>query len=331
MSYRYSILSPEISQLTCESRAVLLARGAVVDGNSVRPGGFCFGNVVLPAAVIRTTQRTVCPSCVALGGVSLCVWELRAYDVCHRHGVSLVDTCHGCGNRLSWAMASLRACACGFPIGQLPAKSAPAGRARLCAVLAQAMLTSIQWDAAPKFPTLGRRLPIDWALLLEEFLSKVMLPRFTRVRGMSGFDIDGTKGDELVAAMLEDLQYRDYVRDTLFLHAAAKPTTLLNSLRPGQDAQTLRARFDPCWRELSFHKSLWRAKQNVQSGTAHRAVRRLIKAGVLKAAGRDHMVHPTSLEVGPPAAWCDAEMPANVAAQFRASAAVFKGAAGLVS
>lgn len=318
---------PEISQLTCESRTVLLARGSLVESNGKRSDGCRFGNAVLPAEVLRTERRAVCPLCVAQGGVAQCVWDLCAYDVCHRHGVYLAKDCHSCGHRLSWKTPSLRACACGSPIGQLPAARAPSGRARFCAILAEAMLTSLNWDAGPPCPSVGRKLPIDWALLLEAFLSKVMLPRFVRLRGMSGFDAEGQRRDELIAAMLEDCLYRDYIRDTLFLHAAADPMSLLESLRPDQDAQSLRARFDPCWRELSFHKSLWSAKQRVQRDTAQRAVRRLMTAGALRAVGREHVVSTVSSDGEPPVAWCNAEMPVGQIVQSGAEFGRFEGLA----
>jgi TniQ len=295
---------PEIAQLTTESQTALLGRGTLVPASANRPGGRRFGSVVLPDEVVRKpSRRAVCPICVARGGVSLCAWDLRAYDTCHLHRVGLVDRCHGCRRQLSW---SSHACACGFPMGELPAVPVPAGRARICAVLAKATLTSIHCDSVQPAPATGRSLPIDWALFLKDFFAEVMLPRFERLKEMVAFDADGTRHDELVAAMLEDVRYRDYVRDVLFLHAAADPMTLLEALRPGQDAPALRTRFKPCWRELSFHRSLWIAQQKARRRVASRAVRRLVRAGALRAACREPMPRSAPLESGPPAAWLGA-------------------------
>lgn len=259
---------PEIARLTTESEKALMARGSHVRGAWAQLDGIRFGNVILPRRVVRLGQRMVCPMCIEQDGTSRCVWELRAYDVCERHGLYLVDTCSACGCALSWEHASSELCACGFPFARLVTTRARINRRRLCGVLAASMLSSISGGSVVDRRTCAPALPIDWALLLLEIITTVLIPRFGDLHGLAEAKRFRAARRGFAASMLEDHVYRDYLRETVFMYAAADPMTLVTVLQPGRRSVGKLGPADPWWEEVSFHRSLWDFKREEQEHPA---------------------------------------------------------------
>jgi hypothetical protein len=255
---------PEIAWLTTKFERALMARGSHVRGAWPQLDGIRFGNVILPRRVVRLVQRMVCPMCIEQDGTSRCVWELRAYDVCERHGLYLVDTCSACGCALSWKHASSEFCACGFPFANLVKRRARINRRRLCGVLADSMLSSISSGTVASEMTCAPALPIDWALLLLEIITTVLIPRFGKLHGLAKTRRFRAARLDLAAAMLEDQIYCDYLREAVFMYAAADPMTLVTVLQPGRRSVGKLGPADRWWDEVSFHRSLWDFKRKEQ-------------------------------------------------------------------
>lgn len=56
----------------------------------------------------------VCPACLDDAPYARKLWDLAHFPVCTRHGLVLVDTCHRCGERLTWRRTRVAHCeSCG--------------------------------------------------------------------------------------------------------------------------------------------------------------------------------------------------------------------------
>lgn len=262
--FKVAAAAPEFACLSGEGLETLRRRGCAVRGAGREPGGVCFGDAVLPRKLVRVRSRAVCPQCIAKNGVSLCVWELHGYNVCHRHGLKLVDACSACKQPLSWEHPSSDQCACGFPLAKLEAKTGRSGRRRLCRILAKSMLRSIHGGPVTGDLDSAAAAPIDWTLVLCEFISGVLIPRFGERHGLGDSKPFLAARDALTASMLEDRTYRDYLRDVVFMYASADPMTLVSTLRPGRLDEWALCRYEGCWGELCFHQSLWDLKRTAQ-------------------------------------------------------------------
>ena len=108
-------------------------------------------------------------------------------------------------------------------------------------------------------------LPIDWTLVLCEVIAGVVIPMFSEQHGLNGLAKFHAARHALMASMLEDRTYRDYLRDAVFTYATSDPMTLVSTLRPGRLREWRHSRFDPDLSELSFHPSLWDIKLMVQA------------------------------------------------------------------
>ena len=292
---------PELARLTDEAQAALLRRGSLAAPVGRQAGGVRFGDVILPRKVVHSVKRRVCPKCIECDGIGRCAWELRAYDICDRHGLRLVDTCGGCRQPLCWTNPSIDRCACGFPLAQLKAKSGSNGRRRLCRILASSMIKSISDRSVVDNVGCGRELPIDWALILCEFISAVVIPNFSEEQGLQWSKRYQSAFDEMTASMLEDHQYRDYLRDEVFMHASADPMTLVNTLRPGGLDEWRLRRGAWFWTQLCFHQCLWDFKLATDERVARRKPsvksKRLAGTAAKKRARRPSAFLP--VRVGP--------------------------------
>lgn len=264
----YSVTAPtaaihEVCQLTGCNPVAIAARGVVACADNFRYSGVRFGSALLPLSQVRLQRRMVCPTCIGEDGVSSCCWELRLYDVCHRHGCYLVDTCSACQQPLLWQYTSSETCPCGFRLAYIDVKLAPLSRKVFCTLLADAMAKSIsvhdqsQHSDPERFPT------IDWMLLLISVIDHVILPHFWRKYLTSPLMLSAPVRDELIATMLRDKLYRDHLRDTVFLQATKEPMTMAHALRPGNTPQELWKFFSPCLDEFALHSSLWKLNRGV--------------------------------------------------------------------
>lgn len=270
--------APEVARLSGEGLEALLRRGCAVRAAEREAAGVCFGDVVLPRKLVRVGSRAVCPQCIAKDRVSRCVWELHGYDVCHRHGLRLVDACSACKQPLSWAHPSSDQCACGFRLAQLEPKTGRSGRRRVCRILASSMLRTIHGGPVASDAGSAVAPPIDWTLMLCEFIAGVVIPTFGERHGLLSSRRFHAARDALTASMLEDRTYRDYLRDAVFMYASADPMTLVSTLRPGRLDEWALCRYAACWSDLCFHRSLW----DFRRAARDREMRRTIRVAVQK-------------------------------------------------
>lgn len=66
-----------------------------------------------------------CPDCLREEAVWRDEWTLAFLPVCLKHGIWLVDTCHGCGRHLGWNKTRLVACQCGADLRQCRGRPVP--------------------------------------------------------------------------------------------------------------------------------------------------------------------------------------------------------------
>lgn len=263
-----------VAELTgCDSEA-LATRLVAVRRSGARAAQVRLGAALLPPRHVWIKQRLVCPRCLAQEAVAPCCWELRSYDVCHRHGCKLARACGACKRRLSWDVSSVDRCICGVELWRTPAPDTSPDRQRLCGLIAAATTRAISAchadDPRAMSSSSQMSLPvarIDLLLLMIEFIGKLVLPAFARVTDQVSMDALHRMRHSLIAQMLEDQPYQDYLRDTLFLHAASDPLTLVEAMVPGKDSSELRRYFGPCLADLSFHRCLW---QLSATGETHR-------------------------------------------------------------
>lgn len=81
-----------------------------------------------------------CPYCLSEEPRWRIGWEVFHFDVCHKHGVWLVDKCTSCGELQTWRRESLLRCNCGADLRQEIPEEAPSACLLLGEVLDQVLL-----------------------------------------------------------------------------------------------------------------------------------------------------------------------------------------------
>jgi TniQ len=101
----------------------------------------------------------VCPQCLAQFGIAFEDWDFSPVVACQRHQLALVDTCQGCGERLSWTRPRLLFCGgCGADLRSLQAPSTSSACVTASADFAalapfrieveERLVRTIEWDEA---------------------------------------------------------------------------------------------------------------------------------------------------------------------------------------
>lgn len=67
-----------------------------------------------PAKFIRFSAPKVCPACLREADYYRRFWDLLPLTSCPSHGLMLIDSCPGCGRRVSWARKKVSICRCGY-------------------------------------------------------------------------------------------------------------------------------------------------------------------------------------------------------------------------
>jgi hypothetical protein len=73
-----------------------------------------FSDQSLPAEFIRFSTPKVCPACLREANYYRRYWDLLLLTSCPAHGLVLIDSCPGCGRRISWARKQVSVCRCGY-------------------------------------------------------------------------------------------------------------------------------------------------------------------------------------------------------------------------
>lgn len=281
-----------IVELTGCNSDTLATRLVAVRRSGGRASEVRLGAALLPPRHVRVKQRMVCPQCLAQEAVAPCYWELRSYDVCHRHGCKLVGACGTCKRHLSWDVPSVDRCICSTELWRTAASIASPGKQRLCGVIAAAATRAISACCTVDMENMFPPSPvarIDLLLLMIEFIDKLVLPAFAMITDRVPAEALHRTRHSLIAQMLEDQPYQDYLRDTLFLHAASEPLTLVEAMKPGKDAPELRRYFGPCLADLSFHRCLWQfiaESETNQNGSPAKKMRRLSDPHAFRKIGK---------------------------------------------
>lgn len=74
---------------------------------------------------LRINQPAVCPDCLAEQQAVNGLWDLKAVNVCVRHGKWLIDHCPSCGEAFRWNRERVARCQCGFDLRAAGANAAP--------------------------------------------------------------------------------------------------------------------------------------------------------------------------------------------------------------
>ena len=169
------------------------------------------------------------------------------------------------------------------------------------------MLKTIQGRSISGNTGCDRALSIVWLLVLYEFINGVVIPIFIDESGLGWSKRFRTVRDQLTANMLEDCQYRDYLRDAVFMYAAADAMTLVSTLRPGRFDEWCACRNAWCWTQLCFHQSLWDFKLAVEqrkvNGRLQAKMMRTIGDLASEKAQPPSAAHQASRQFGPPPSW----------------------------
>ena len=107
-----------------------------------------YGNDI-PSYEVVTSRPRICPHCLAEGGICEAFWDLAQAAACPVHCVTLVDTCAGCGETLSWTRQKVLQCRCGYDLSTLPTLKAPEALCKLMAVMRGLLYQDPQRAALP--------------------------------------------------------------------------------------------------------------------------------------------------------------------------------------
>lgn len=130
---------------------------------------------------------------------------------------------------------------------------------KLSEIVARATARTLAFDRAGGLGdlTYDRTLRLDRLLLLMEVMRFVVLPKFMEVQSTLRPALISCVADELIATSLLDEDYRDYLWDALFLHAAGHPFQMVEMLRPGHRGLRVAGHFGLCVDDLSLPRPMW--------------------------------------------------------------------------
>lgn len=185
---------------------------------------FLLGEEKIPSSCIRIEARSVCPLCIAENLWSRGEWELKAYTTCHIHGVSLVDKCDQCLQKLSWSRTEISRCYCGRAFSSMSPASSKDWERKWATQVYLAFSYSINGKSKQS----GSVSKISKLLLMIDVLRAVIVPsKFLRKRS-------NDEPSRLVAKMLVARDFRSYFWESIFLYAAETPMSLSEKLSLGQ-------------------------------------------------------------------------------------------------
>ena len=111
-----------------------------------------------------------CSLCLAEHGYWRVEWELNFYDVCHHHGVWLIDQCTSCGEKLTWTRTQLQRCRCGANLNAEESKECPENMVEM----ANALSTKIQLNNDAILPEVLKKTDVEQTQRLIRYLGNYM-------------------------------------------------------------------------------------------------------------------------------------------------------------
>lgn len=130
------------------------------------------GSSLLAPGRVHQEGRQVCPQCMAEGPAAPCVWDLKGYTVCYRHGVQLVHRCDGCDHRLSWHSTPRDRCRCGKLFADMPSLPGEQCESKTSARLARAVEASRAQEAGGE-----SGLAVGAVLIVHDVLRNLLVDR----------------------------------------------------------------------------------------------------------------------------------------------------------
>lgn len=226
-----------IERLSGVEAATLGARVALTT-MSERGDRYRLGRTQMHRGGIWGARRTVCPQCVRERMPTSCLWELRVYDTCCRHGCLLVSACGGCTRPLTWRSSPSSFCAhCGRAFGAMPVVPASGAQTEIARLLAGALAESLRVPAGGGAHG-GFAAAAD---ALSELIFSIELAKALFVP--AGDTVGMRQPAETLLSLLRDDDFQRFWRGAAADAARALRIDPQEATAPGQPRQTLRYRF----------------------------------------------------------------------------------------
>lgn len=218
---------------------IIQMRGAIVDTPGFAHGTIAVGISRLGRRSFVGTQRRVCPRCIAYRLDTPLAWEISLNCACHIHGCLLVDKCSSCKKPLEWLASDHECKNCGLRWSHLSKQAAPKWARTLANWVQTSVLRSITGERADGGQEKEQiRVRLDKLLLMIDVLRHVLLRRWLKPRIWDQFNLPWA------VELLESHDFRFWLWNAIFLHAAKDPMTLAKALVPTGTALSVTSFYD---------------------------------------------------------------------------------------
>lgn len=208
------------------------------------------GEEQIPSKYVLIQNRRVCPICLESNAWARGEWELKSVTACPLHKVELVSRCHSCNRTLTWNSTELLHCFCGHALATIHTKPAMACDVRWAQQIQLAVSYSIHGKPTRSgVPTL-ESMRLSKLLLISEVVKELVLARHTSRQA------DAQHQKQLVTQILVDDSFRLHLWESMFLHAAAEPSSFGSKLQLGQDVEELSRNYSDLVSKLSEPRAL---------------------------------------------------------------------------
>lgn len=258
-----TVAIPEIARLTGCKASLLSEHGSLVQIRNDGHPSVRFGSCILSTDQVWMQRRRICPMCLSKNGISICCWELRDYDVCHKHECYLVDRCSGCDRILNWITTSSDACSCGLRLADIKTEMASRNRRLICKLIADAMAASNTRFNQTEIVS-DSLTPLNWLFIVSNFVLSILMPGFCQEHLGKMRAISNQTSEELLLVILKDSEYYGYLRQFIFLHTFRNQRTMAQALRAGIFDNEMRDSFLPCLKKVIPHNNLMKIKAEVK-------------------------------------------------------------------
>ena len=251
----------EISTLTGCSDSILKEHGSLTLSRNNQPTGVRFGNCTLSTDQVWVQRRMVCPQCLSNDGISSCYWELRDYDVCHKHGCYLVRRCSDCDRPLNWEKAISGKCSCGIKFENIKTETASINRGLICNIIADEMTKSLIRSNQCENDS-ESLAPLNWLFIICNFIISVLIPIFCQEHLGKICAINKKTREELLLTVLKDKDYYDHLHHFISLHSFRNQMTMTKALRAGIYNNKMRHSFLSHYKKAPIHNHFFKIKSD---------------------------------------------------------------------
>lgn len=252
---------PEIATMTGRRASDLMAHGSLTQLRNDEPPGVLFGSCILSTNRVRMQRRNICPMCLSKDGISISCWELRGYDVCHKHGCYLVDRCSGCDRILSWSNTSSDICLCGLQLADMKTELASINQGLICKLIADHMPAMI--SRPNEVIVSGILSPLNLFFIAGNFVRAVLIPSFCRWHLGNLLSLSSQASEELLLVILQDSEYCIDLHKVIIAYCIENPKAMARALMVGITDLEMREHFLPCLDKVIIHNELFKIKADV--------------------------------------------------------------------